>query len=54
MEANRTVPVPKSVGGGKKKDVFKGFEYISSRYSLADEVRRKVSACPFAHVSCVG
>lgn len=41
MEANRTGAVAKSSTGGKKKDVFKGFEYICSRYTLADELRSK-------------
>jgi hypothetical protein len=42
MELNRTGAVSKSVGGGKKKDVFQGFEYMSSRFSLADELKAKV------------
>jgi hypothetical protein len=43
MEVNRSGAVPKSLGGGKKKDVFQGFEYIPSRYSLADELKAKAS-----------
>lgn len=42
MEMNRTGPVSKSFGGGKKKDVFQGFEYMSSKFSLADELKAKV------------
>lgn len=35
----RSIPEPTASGG--KKDVFKQFEYVSSRYSLADELKRR-------------
>ena len=41
METNRVGGV-KATSTGKKKDVFNGFEYICSRYTLADELRKKV------------